>query len=105
MDQLTEIFSISQPNERAQKLLALARSLRVNVAKAKNAQGEPDENKLAVLIFEELREGRQKKRQRTMIVILAVILFIFGTIAMYVLSQFVAKIATSQKGSIFDEAE
>jgi ABC-type Na+ efflux pump permease subunit len=105
MGQLEEIFAIPDPQKRMEQLLALARSLRINVAKIKNDKGEPDENKLAVLLFEELREGKQKKRQQVMLIVLAVVLFIFGTIAMYALSQLVMTMTASQRAPVFDAEE
>jgi uncharacterized membrane protein len=87
MDKLSVIFENPDAAVRKAELNKLAKALNIKTAKFKNEKGELDENRLAVLIFEELREGRQKKRQHAMLVILAIVFIAVSLIGVYIASK------------------
>ncbi|MFA6379191.1 MAG: hypothetical protein WCX16_05385 [Candidatus Omnitrophota bacterium] len=103
MDKLSAIFENPDPKSRRAQLSDLARSLNINLTKVKNEKDDVDENRLAVLIFEELKNGQKKKQQRLMIVILGIAFFILGTIIMYAASQVVMSTAKPSQGFVMDE--
>lgn len=74
MSKLETIFKIEDHQARQSSLVAYAKSLRVNVLKAKKADGSYSENELAVLIFNVEQSRKNNKFQN--IAMLAVALFI-----------------------------
>jgi len=102
MDRLSAIFDNPHSGTRKAELTNFARSLNINLSKAKNDKGGTDENKLAVLIFEELKTGRQKKQQRLILIALGLLLFILGTLGMYVASRVIMTVSNSPRGAIFE---
>jgi ABC-type phosphate transport system permease subunit len=74
MPKLETIFQIEDNQAREKALVAYAKSLRVNVLKAKKADGSYSENELAVLIFNVEQSRKNNKFQN--IAMLAVALFI-----------------------------
>jgi len=102
MDKLSAVFENPDINARKAQLAKLARSLNINTAKIKNENEDFDENKLAVLIFEELKTGRQKKHQRWILIILGALLFILGTLGMYAASRAVMSMTKPSQGIILE---
>lgn len=74
MSKLETIFQIEDNQAREKALVAYAKSLRVNVLKAKKADGSYSENELAVLIFNVEQSRKNNKFQN--IAMLAVALFV-----------------------------
>ena len=74
MSKLESLFKIEDNQARQSALVTYAKSLRVNVLKAKKADGSYSENELAVLIFNVEQSRKNNKFQN--IAMLAVALFV-----------------------------
>lgn len=103
MDKLSIIFANPNSEARKTELTKLARSLNINLSKAMNEKGDTDENKLAVLIFEEFKTGRQAKQQRLFLIVLGVLLFILGTLGMYAASRAIISISGHSQNMFLNE--
>jgi len=102
MDKLSAIFEDPDPKTRKTQLLEFARSLNVNTLKIKKENGEIDENQLAVMIFQELKGGARRKKQRLMLAIIGFAFFSLYMVGMYVVSQGLMTMKKSPP-KIFDE--
>ncbi len=103
MDQLSIIFENPDASVRRAELAKLARSLHINTGKVKNEKGELDENRLAILIFEELKGGKQKKQQQLLIVVMAIVFFILSAAGMYALSRILSEMGKTSSGGLFQD--
>jgi hypothetical protein len=105
MEKLSAIFENPDPKTRIDELVKLAKKLNVSTSKCKNDAGAIDENKLAILLFEEIRMGRQRKKQNFFLIIMATLLFIFGTVGMYIISKSLASMKKPGQGITVNEED
>jgi hypothetical protein len=83
MSQLDEIFFMEDPARRQRALVEYARSLKVNIIKAKKDNGELDENVLAVMIYDALELNKSSKRQNAGLIIGGIFLLVVLGIIIY----------------------
>jgi hypothetical protein len=102
-DKLSAIFENPDAHTRKIELSKLARSLNINMGKVKDEKGEIDENRLAILIFEELKDGKQKKQQHLFIIVMAIAFFLLSAAGVYALSRVLLTMSTSSSGSFFQQ--
>jgi ABC-type phosphate transport system permease subunit len=83
MSRLDEIFLIENSAERQKALIDYARSLQINVIRAKRDDGDLDENTLAVMIYDALESNKCNTRQNTGLIIGTIFVLIVLGIIIY----------------------
>ena len=81
MRRLEEIFKIEDEHKRQKMLVKYAKSLKINVFKAKKLNGEYSENELAVLIYNTEQSNKLAKSQMLGILIAGLLVLLAGVAA------------------------
>jgi hypothetical protein len=101
---LEEIFAVEDGPGRLKGLLDYARSLRVNVLKAKRPDGQYSEHELAVLIFDAVQNKKGDHLARMGFLIAGAFILMIGLAAIWLFNAFALK-QPSSPASQTEEAQ